>query len=984
MGGGAAEGERLAELRSYAILDTPPEPAFDHLTDLASRVCHTPMAVITLIDAERQWFKSEIGMERRETARAIAFCAHAIEQLGPFVVPDTHADGRFAANPLVVGEPHIRFYHGIPLVNRAGFTLGTLAVLDRVPRELEPLQADLLTVLAEQAVLLLEQHRDITERDASATELERLNLRLTDAARRYDELYRTNPLPMWISDVESLRFLDVNDATVAVYGWEREQFLAMTIDEIRPEEDVAEFRQLLAEVADEQYYEMGPVRHRRADGTVFPVMIGAHRVEHDGRPARLVFVRDITEVEAAERRLAEAAQRLVTRLTAIVEVWRNLSDGEPTLDELYDAIPGLTMDVLGADGAALYLAEGTDLVPRSFTGYLTMVPRLPIVGSLAGWAYLNRRPTRSDDYSVDPRVGTVTQRPDGSRALVLAPVDGPDGPVGVIVALDRRSGHFDEADERSLDLLARALGAIVRRVVAEAARRGSEERFEQVVRATADAIYDWSLADESVWWDDTFEELFGLSVEALTATPSTWVDHIHPDDVDRVVDEMLTFIRDRARTVGVRTYRLRRSDGTYAHVRDRATIIRDADGWGVRVVGGLSDVTEQVEAETRALQSQRLEAVGQLTGGIAHDFNNLLTVILGNADQLIDELASRPELIELVEMTRSAAMRGAELSQRLLAFARRQTLEPQPVDPDRLLGQLDGLLRRTLPESIELELVRGAGTWPAFVDRGQLENALLNLCLNSRDAMPDGGRITMETANARIDRAYADRHVEVTPGQYVLIAVSDTGSGIPPDIIDRVVEPFFTTKRHGVGNGLGLSMVHGFVKQSGGHMKIYSEAGEGTTIRLYLPRSTQPTSTVSTMVAGDDQVRHDVRGGERILLVEDDDLVRELATRHLRSLGYDVFTASSGPAAVEVLRRDGPVDLLFTDVVMPGGMGGADLAEAAVGIQPDLRVLFTSGYTDNAIVHHGRLDPGVHLLGKPYRPADLARKVRAVLDDRDE
>ncbi|MEX2626206.1 MAG: PAS domain S-box protein [Ilumatobacteraceae bacterium] len=978
MGADANEAERLAALRSYRILDTAPEPSFDRLTALAARACDAPMAIVTIVDESRQWFKSSVGIELSETDRSISFCAHTIRSSEPFVVTDASSDERFADNPLVTGGPGIRAYHGVPLIDDDGHALGALAVLDCVPRQLDEVQADVLELLAAQAMTELEQHRRRVRLSDAERELERMEGELAESARRYDELYRTNTEPMIIFDVETLDFLDVNDAMVARYGYTREQLADMTIADIRPPEDVERLHEVLHQSAAAPYHHVAPVRHRRADGTVFPVDIAMHQLTYEGRPARLARVRDITEVELAERRLAEAAELLVERLTSIVDVWRNLSDGAPTLDELYDAIPGLAMDVLGADGAALFLADGDDLVPRAFTGYLTMAPRLPIVGTLAGWSYLNGQATRSDDYVVDPRVENLVPRPDGSRAIVIAPVEGFHGPVGVIVLLDRRAGRFDEADERSLDLLARALGAIVRRVGAEDARRQSEERLGLVVQATADAIYDWDLQEGSVWWDPEIEELFGLSADELMAVPSTWVEHIHPDDLDRVVEEMTRFIRDPRRTTSTRTYRIRRGDGTYAHVRDRSTIIRRDDGRGVRVVGGMSDVTDQVEAEAWALQSQRLEAVGQLTGGIAHDFNNLLTVILGNAEQLITDLEDRPDLQDFAEMTRSAALRGAELSHRLLAFARRQALEPAAVDPNRLLSHLDGLLRRTLPEDVELELVRGAGAWPAFVDPGQLENALLNLCLNSRDAMPDGGRITIETGNARIDQRYADEHTEVEPGQYVMIAVSDTGIGIPPDIVGRVVEPFFSTKGQGVGSGLGLSMVHGFVKQTDGHIKIYSEPGEGTTVRLYLPRAARAPDDV----ADERQVQPVLRGTERILLVEDDALVRRLAARHLTGLGYDVVTAASGPEALELLRRERRVDLLFTDVVMPGGMGGRELAAVAVELQPDLAVLYTSGYTENAIVHHGRLDPGVELLGKPYRPVELARKVRSVLDDR--
>ncbi len=386
------------------------------------------------------------------------------------------------------------------------------------------------------------------------------------------------------------------------------------------------------------------------------------------------------------------------------------------------------------------------------------------------------------------------------------------------------------------------------------------------------------------------------------------------------------------------------------------------------------DVSDRISLEDQLHQSQRLESVGQLTGGIAHDFNNLLTVILGNAELLTEMLAPDPRLQPLAAMIGSAARRGADLTQRLLAFARRQALEPEAVDVNQLITTMDGLLRRTLGEHIEIETVRGAGLWPALVDPAQLESALLNLCLNARDAMVQGGRLTLETANTHLNQNYADQHVEVVPGQYIMVAVSDTGLGIAPGNLERVFEPFFTTKETGKGTGLGLSMVYGFVKQSEGHIKIYSELGQGTTLRMYLPRFCGDTEPRPQLV--DSSV---VGGSELILLVEDEELVRRYAHDQLVNLGYRVLVATNGPTALILLRQRDDIDLLFTDVVMPGGMSGRELVYLARRFKPGLNVLYTSGYTENAIVHQGRLDPGVQLLSKPYSRAELSQKIRDAL-----
>jgi len=504
----------------------------------------------------------------------------------------------------------------------------------------------------------------------------------------------------------------------------------------------------------------------------------------------------------------------------------------------------------------------------------------------------------------------------------------------------------------------------------------NEERFRVLARATMDTVWDWNLTTDEIWWNEGMQAHFGHAIEDLEPDSRSWTSRIHPEDLDDVLDSIHTCLHGR-QVDWEAQYRFRRADGTYAHVVDRGCVFRDADETATRMVGGLTDVTERISLEEQLRQAQRLEAVGQLTGGVAHDFNNLLTVILGNADLLTEQLEERSISPEMVTMIRSAAEQGAELTRRLLAFARRQPLDPRPTDLNQLAADIDGLLRRTLGEHIELEISRGGGLWHAMIDPPQLESTLLNLAINARDAMPQGGRLTIETANARLDSEYAAHQIDVKPGQYVMLAVSDTGSGIPDEVAARVFEPFFTTKEKGQGSGLGLAMVYGFIKQSGGHVRIYSEAGEGTTVRLYLPRSTTASANTQAPV-----VAPDARAaGEKILLVEDDTAVRQLTRHLLEALGYRVLEAANGPAAQAILEGSEPIDLLFTDIVMPGGMSGRQLADTAETIRPGIKVLYASGYSENAIVHHGRLDPGVHLLAKPYRRADLARMVRIALED---
>jgi PAS domain S-box-containing protein len=390
--------------------------------------------------------------------------------------------------------------------------------------------------------------------------------------------------------------------------------------------------------------------------------------------------------------------------------------------------------------------------------------------------------------------------------------------------------------------------------------------------------------------------------------------------------------------------------------------------------------TEQLRRNEEALrQSQKMEAIGQLTGGIAHDFNNLLQVIIGNIDTLLRNLPN--ESARLQRAARNAmtgARRAAALTQRLLAFSRRQPLDPKPIDVNVLVNGMSEMIHRTLGETIAVETVLGAGLWRIEADPNELEASILNLAVNARDAMPNGGRLTLETGNAYIDESYVLSHREVVPGQYVVISVSDTGDGMDAETIAQAFEPFFTTKPTGKGTGLGLSQVYGFVKQSGGHVKIYSEVGQGTTVKIYLPRLTRE-ATESSVIS--DQLSPEAALEETVLVLEDDDDVRTYSAEILRELGYRVLEAHDGPAALRVLDQYARVDILFTDVVLPGGMTGAQVAAHARALRPKLKVLFTTGYARNAIIHHGRLDKGVQLLTKPFSFSDLAAKVRDVLEN---
>ena len=554
------------------------------------------------------------------------------------------------------------------------------------------------------------------------------------------------------------------------------------------------------------------------------------------------------------------------------------------------------------------------------------------------------------------------------------------------------------------------------KVAAERLLTASVDRFRTAMEAVHGVLWttapDGGMVGEQPGW----AALTGQGEEEYRGFG--WIAALHPDDVERTVTGC-NAARDR-REMFVMEHRVRRHCGTWRTFAVRAVPILGEDGGIVEWVGVHTDIShqraaeaalrdhadqltrqirhreraedqlrhlnehlearviaeigERRQAEAALAQSQKMETIGKLTGGVAHDFNNLLQVVSGNLQLLGKDVAGNARAERRVANALAGVSRGAKLAAQLLAFGRRQALEPRVVNVARIVRGMDDMLRRAIGEGVEVETVVGGGLWNTFIDPAQVENAVLNLAINARDAMDGQGRLTVELGNAQLDADYARGHDEVAPGQYVMLAVSDTGSGMAPAVVERVFEPFFSTKSEGKGSGLGLSMVYGFVKQSGGHVAIYSEVGEGTTIRLYLPRA---------MASEDVEVAVDTiaatGGSETVLVVEDDAEVRDTVVALLTDLGYRVLKAVDAASGLAVIESGAPIDLLFTDVVMPGTLKSPEMARRARERLPDLAVLFTSGYPENSIVHGGRLDAGIELLSKPYTREALARRLRHVL-----
>jgi signal transduction histidine kinase/CheY-like chemotaxis protein len=546
----------------------------------------------------------------------------------------------------------------------------------------------------------------------------------------------------------------------------------------------------------------------------------------------------------------------------------------------------------------------------------------------------------------------------------------------------------------------------------------SQELLDLIQNAGQIGLFEWKVQEQIVWLSPAFLTLYGI--KNFDGCFESWLNCIYREDRLRITNSIENSFDARSRSAHME-FRIANSDNIGVKwVEARNLIFYDADHRAVRVVGVTVDATDRkasalrllamtetledrVKERTRELvaenearlkaeallrQSQKMEAVGQLTGGVAHDFNNLLTIVLGGLEMIarqlptLDPTPAAARIARGKELAADGARRAATLTQRLLAFSRQQPLAQISLDANKLVSEISELLRRTLGEGVMLETVLAGGLWTVNADANQLENAIVNLALNARDALPAGGRVTIETANCYLDEAYVAAIAEpVKAGQYVQIAIADTGMGMSQATLERAVEPFFTTKDVGKGTGLGLSQVYGFVRQSDGHLRIYSEVDQGTTVKIYLPRYYGVDDEVEAPTRSSSDTLRAI-GTETILVVEDDDVLRTYGLEVLSELGYRVLEASTGAAALDALARAPHVDLLFTDIVMPGGINGRQLADEAMRRRPGLKVLFTTGYTRNAIVHHGRLDPDVRLIGKPFTFDELAAKVRAILDER--
>lgn len=925
------EANRLKALERYGILDTPPDAVLDCIAQAAADLCETPIALISLIDPSRQWFKTCIGMPARETSRDLAFCTHAI--LDPtqlMEVEDASQDERFHDNPLVTGEPKIRFYAGKPLVTSDQFALGTLCVIDDKPRRLTAAQRNGLSRLAQTVMELLEERQGskIAAIDRAIDQAVRHGVLITDPCQP------DNPITY------------VNQAIEVMTGYSKAELIGKNCRLLQGQDtDATSVAQLREAIATHEPCTV-ILKNYRKDGSMFWNELTVSPVkDRMGSTINYVGIQnDVTDQQLAEERItelkvetAEGNQDRATRnrLAQIVEV---------AMNEIYVSSAD-TYELLSANQAArknlgYTEEESQQLMPWDFVEGLTQENMEELVG-----------PLRSGVLDVQ-EFETVHRRKDGSTYPVAAKLkfmstQRPPVYVAVVQDISERRHQSEMIKLRDLAIESLDVGVTI--------TDATKENHPLVyANQTLCALTGY-----------TTDELLGHGVRMLQSGDQQ-PEHLKIQEAQA-----------QGKSVQV-VFKSTRKDGSQYMDELSLSPVRNAAGELTHYIGINRDVTSKLDTEARLRQAQKIDAIGQLSGGIAHDFNNLLNVITGNLEFLAMEITDESQRDFLNEADGAAQM-GARLTRRLLKFAKQSSLEPEVLNANEyVIGAME-LLRSTIGDAVSLSSNLSPDLWNICTDPSEIENTVVNLAINARDAMPGGGKIVIETKNVNFTEDDIEDGFDVSPGDYIQLSVTDNGSGMSDEIKARIFEPFFTTKEPGKGTGLGLASIYGYVNQSGGHIHVYSEVGHGTAINLYLPRYSE-RQTVQ-MSAQPNQIKS-TQSDARILVVEDNELVRKLTVKRLLALGFTAEQVSNGVDAVQYLEKDSKFDLVLSDVVMEGGMSGFDVAGWIQNNLPQCKVLLTSGFNEQMAEGNDVQAEKLQVLQKPYSLAELQQALVDILEQK--
>ena len=915
------ERRRLEVLWQYEVLDTPPEEAFNDLTALAAHLCEAPIALISLVDEDRQWFKSRVGVTATETARDISFCGHGIQQRELFIVADAARDERFADNPLVTAEPHIRFYAGAPLITSGGQALGMLCVIDRVPRELRPDQELALRVLSRLVMTLLELRR--RAREAVRLQDDRAGPALRESEGRFRAIFERATDGILLADPESRRFCLANETICRMLGYAGDQISTLGVADIHPPEFLPQIQEVFQKHSRGELTIARDIPVQRRDGTRFYADISPALITVSGKSYMAGFFRDVTERNEREEELRMFRFSMDQASDAIF--WLNRDAGFTYVNDEACRSLGYTREEL----LGLRLWDIDPVFPKE------------------RWA------AEWEQYQKEGRMGsqhleTLHRRKDG----VTFPVE----VVSKHMWFDKTELHV----------------AFVRNITERKGAQEAHARLVTAVEQAAEAIVITDPEGAISYVNPAFERITGYTrEEVMGGNPRILRSGRHEA-------AFYQQMWDTLRRGEVWTGRVinKKKNGVLYEEEMTISPVLDPAGKTTNYVAVKRDVTQEVALEAQLRQAQKMEAIGLLAGGVAHDFNNILTVIQGNASLLLNTQLSPAERSDCSQQIARASERAAGLIRQLLMFSRKQVMQPANVNLNEVVAQTAKMLQRILGEDIALQTNYAPRLAHIYADTGMMEQVLLNLVINSRDAMPAGGRLTIATGTEVLDEKQAHQNPDALPGLHVWLEVKDTGCGIAAENLTHIFEPFFTTKEVGKGTGLGLATVYGIVKQHHGWITVASEVNQGTTFRIYFPavvgaRAEEKALPVAAPLP---------RGTETLLVVEDDLPLRLLVCNMLQRCGYTVLQAQSGTAALKIWREQREqIQLLFTDLVMPDGMTGRQLAEQLQSDKPALKVIYTSGYSTE--VGKGlSLIEGVNFLQKPYPSGKLARTVRDCLD----